>query len=66
MFLRGYIVRHVRTGKGYAIVLDRRDKLRIEATCEDAYAYTSIDEQGPIWVRPAGEMEDGRFVLDAK
>lgn len=63
LFLRGWVVRHLKTGGEYVIVSDARDKLRIEATDEPAYAYTSTDPgEHPTWVRSASEMEDGRFV----
>jgi len=62
MFLRGRLVRHKKTGGVYVIVSDLGDKLRIEATNKPAYAYMSVESgKHPTWVRPASEMEDGRF-----
>jgi len=45
------------------LVVMAPDKVKIEATNEPAYLYTPLDVPPYIWwVRPATEMEDGRFV----
>lgn len=56
LFVPGDIVRH-RKGGSYKIV----GRCTIEATLEDCYAYRG--EDGQLWIRPAKEMEDGRFTL---
>jgi len=61
-FLAGRLVRHIKTGNIYAVVFDPNSKLTIESTNQLSYAYVSVNESEPaIWVRPAREMEDGRF-----
>ena len=54
-------VRHVKTGKLYAIT-GTPDHCRIEAGWMPAYIYT--DGAGLFVVRPQAEMEDGRFVSE--
>jgi hypothetical protein len=56
LFAPGDIVQH-RNGGTYKIV----GRCTIEATLEDCYAYRC--EGGRLWIRPAKEMEDGRFTL---
>lgn len=68
-FRRKQLVRHLKTGGVYRIV-HTPAVCRIEATTEPAYAYSMISfrdgspvdlSDAPLWVRPQGEMEDGRF-----
>lgn len=60
MFDKGALVIHLKTSGAYMIKLTPEDGLRLEASNESAYAYRAL-EGGPIWVRSASEMEDGRF-----
>ena len=64
LFQAGDTVRH-RKGNEYRITHGLGDNLMIEATGEPAYAYEHEDSRGHVtrWVRPAREMEDGRFAL---
>lgn len=76
-FQKHDVVRHVKTMTEYVVV----DQCIIEATGEDAYAYRAFSInghpgtdrfalvfRGPLWICPANEMEDGRFVkvMDVK
>lgn len=64
-FHRAQIVRHLKTATLYRIV-HTPDICRIEATNEPAYAYQPKGfVEGPIWVRPQAEMEDGRFEAES-
>lgn len=56
LFAPGDLVRHVRSGNTYRV----DGRCTIEATLADCYLYRGHD--GVAWVRPVGEMEDGRFV----
>lgn len=58
LFAPGDVVRH-RNCSEYRIV----GRCTIEATMDDCYAYR--DTEGHMWVRPVGEMEDGRFTSPA-
>lgn len=51
------ILYHKKTGGFYMVV----GRCFIEKTMEDCYVYRGRD--GRMWVRPAEEMEDGRFQL---
>ena len=57
------LVKH-KNGTTYEIILTPQCGLRIEASFLPAYAYKNADGTGPLWVRPAIEMEDGRFTLE--
>lgn len=64
MFALGDHVKHTK-GMTYRIV-GLPSEYRIEETNEPAYAYRAWDPKaktliGPIWVRSAAKMEDGRF-----
>lgn len=61
-FRRHDVVQHVESGKKYE-VLYTPSEIRLEATNEPAYGYRDNDGYGPIWVRAATIMEDGRFIL---
>lgn len=62
-FKKGDIVRHHKDPThDYKVVMIPAENLFIEATSQPAYAYTSLREL-TTWVRPAAEMEDGRFTL---
>lgn len=54
------MVRHVKSDGVYVILIDS-SACRLEATNTPAYAYRGL-LAGPVWVRRADEMEDGRFV----
>lgn len=56
LFAPGQIVRH-RSGNTYKILF----RCTIERDLSDCYAYRSTE--GQVWIRPAIEMEDGRFTL---
>lgn len=60
----GSRVLHVRSGKEY-LIMEGPARLRIEDGAVPAYMYRPywFTEDGTIWVRPAMEMEDGRFRL---
>lgn len=63
-FKKGDIVRHIRTGNIYRIVMTPNDRVRIELDGSPAYAYVIhpfFDDM--LWIRPATEMEDGRFSI---
>ncbi len=60
-FKKGDRVRH-RGGGDYYITHAKGDNVYIEATGEEAYIYVSR-AANKLWVRPAHEMEDGRFAL---
>lgn len=57
LFAPNDIVLH-RKGGRYKVV----GRCTIEATLADCYAYQG--EDGRVWIRPAREMEDGRFVIE--
>lgn len=63
-FKEGQKVLHER-GSEYIILQTPDHGLRLEATGEPAYSYQApygfMEMPGPIWVRGAKEMEDGRF-----
>lgn len=67
-FPKGTRVRHCRTGGVYTIVYTPAEVI-IEKDAVPSYAYRRADADGqggvpgPIWIRPAAEMEDGRFEL---
>ncbi|MBA8886102.1 hypothetical protein FHW12_000293 [Dokdonella fugitiva] len=56
-FARDDIVLHKKTQHTYRVL----GRCIIEATLADCYMYRGSD--GRTWIRPAAEMEDGRFVL---
>ena len=60
------VLLHLKTGRRY-LVLIGPDVCRIEADRSPAYAYRLADAQAAadrtVWIRPAAEMEDGRFAL---
>ena len=58
IFKPGAKLRHIKTGGFYKVVM----LANIEATLEPAYVYESLQSHD-FWVRPQGEMEDGRFEL---
>jgi hypothetical protein len=58
LFKPGAKLKHVKTGGFYKVLL----LANIEATLEPAYVYESLQSHD-FWVRPQGEMEDGRFEL---
>lgn len=49
---------HMKTGHRYTILYHGLQ----EASLEPVVIYTLHDEDGPVWVRPAKEFFDGRFV----
>jgi hypothetical protein len=53
-FVPGDVVEH-RKGGEYTVI----NVATIEATGQRCYVYESRDRE--VWVRPVGEMEDGRF-----
>ena len=53
----GMEVRHVKTGGDYVVLCEAV----IEATMTKAIVYKSV-KTGDVWVRPAAEFCDGRFV----
>jgi len=63
-FEEGAKVKHVKTQRLYKIVMSPDSYLRIEKTLEPAYVYRSYESPHTRWVRPATEMEDGRFELE--
>jgi hypothetical protein len=58
LFKPGTKLKHVKTGGFYKVVM----LANVEATLEPAYVYESLQSHD-FWIRPQGEMEDGRFVL---
>lgn len=64
-FAVGAVLLHVRSGRRYE-VLWGPDQCCIEAGRVPAYAYHLHGPAGladpMVWIRPAAEMEDGRFV----
>ena len=58
-FKQGDVVRHLKTGNVYQIITDAR----LESTLEDVFVYRALAAEKSTWVRPKGEMQDGRFVL---
>ena len=58
LFKPGAKLKHIKTGGFYKVLL----LANIEATLEPAYVYESLQSHD-FWVRPQGEMEDGRFEL---
>jgi len=58
LFKTGAKLKHIKTGGFYKVVM----LANIEATLEPAYVYESLQSHD-FWVRPQGEMEDGRFEL---
>jgi hypothetical protein len=64
-FKTGDVLRHLKTDRLYQVLLGP-DVCCIEADRAPAYAYrlemdaTAADPT--VWIRPAVEMEDGRFV----
>lgn len=58
-FAKDDIVRHNKSGGVY--VIDMHVVLERDQT--PAYAYSLIYDRRIVWVRPAVEMEDGRFTL---
>lgn len=58
LFKPGVKLKHIKTGGFYKVVM----LANIEATLEPAYVYESLQSHD-FWVRPQGEMEDGRFEL---
>ena len=67
-FQTGAVVLHLKTGRRYQILMGP-DVCRIEADRSPAYAYrledALADGDATVWVRPAAEMEDGRFAVCA-
>ena len=61
LFKPGAKLKHIKTGGFYKVLL----LANIEATLEPAYVYESLQSHD-FWVRPQGEMEDGRFELIAQ
>ncbi len=59
-FKKGEKVRHNKTGGEYRII-STPENLKIEKGYISAYAYQSLNSPYIIFVRPADEMEDGRF-----
>lgn len=56
-------VRHLKTDSVY-MVIGTPDKLILEKTTEQAYAYQKINDcTAKIWIVSKSEMEDGRFVF---
>lgn len=55
-FAEGTFVQHVKTKSVYVILR----QVTMESTGEPGYVY--IGKKGDAWVRPATEMEDGRFI----
>lgn len=63
-FKKGDIVRHIRTENIYRIVWTPGDRVCIEHGATPAYGYRLQDNfDDTLWIRPATEMEDGRFLL---
>lgn len=68
LFRRGDLVRHLKT-KGVYQIVHTPATVRIEADLAPAYAYRlhtfpfggGAPRDGYLWIRPQGEMEDGRF-----
>ena len=58
LFKPGAKLKHIKTGGFYKVVM----LANIEATLEPAYVYESLQSHD-FWIRPQGEMEDGRFEL---
>ena len=58
LFKPGSKLRHIKTGGFYKVVL----LANVEANLEPAYVYESLQSHD-FWIRPKGEMEDGRFEL---
>lgn len=58
-FARGDVVKHIKSGGVYVIDL----LARMESNAEPVYAYSLICDRQVVWIRPATQMEDGRFVL---
>jgi hypothetical protein len=58
LFKPGTKLKHIKTGGFYKVVM----LANIEATLEPAYVYESLQSHD-FWIRPQGEMEDGRFEL---
>ena len=58
LFKPGAKLKHIKTGGLYKVVM----LANVEATLEPAYVYESLQSHD-FWIRPQGEMEDGRFVL---
>lgn len=54
------LVRETTTGRVYQI-LGTPGACAMESTKEPVYLYTDYRGSDEIWVRPALEMEDGRF-----
>lgn len=64
-FAVGAVLLHRKSGRRYQVVLGP-DQCCIEAGRVPAYAYRLEGAAGQgdplVWIRPASEMEDGRFV----
>jgi hypothetical protein len=58
LFKPGAKLKHIKTGGFYKVVM----LANVEATLEPAYVYESLQSHD-FWIRPQGEMEDGRFEL---
>jgi hypothetical protein len=58
LFKPGTKLKHIKTGGFYKVVM----LANVEATLEPAYVYESLQSHD-FWIRPQGEMEDGRFEL---
>jgi hypothetical protein len=56
LFKPGAKLKHIKTGGFYKVVM----LANVEATLEPAYVYESLQSHD-FWIRPQGEMEDGRF-----
>ena len=66
-FQTGDVLLHHKTGRRYEVLMGP-DVCRIEADRAPAYAYrlAGAGATDPtVWVRPAAEMEDGRFSVCA-
>ena len=51
---------HLKSGKSYSVIEHRLAIL--EATMTEVVIYTRTDGSGPLWIRPAEEFFDGRFL----
>ncbi len=58
LFKPGAKLKHVKSGGFYKVVR----LANIEATIEPAYVDECLQSHD-VWIRPQGEMEDGRFEL---